>query len=332
MVQGSNENFRESNRSASRDDALSINRFDDNDGDSHGDDRASDVIKAEIDRTRAEMDYTVDELQRRLDPQAIVHNLLETARGSAGDVTRKALDIVRANPIPAALIGAGVIWMIVSMSRQAKSRSGHQQPRSKIGEQSPIQSSQRHGRDVGGPADVAYTEIYTESHRVSMGALREDDLHDELGGCGCGESFGTTRASHQESSSTGITQKLKDKTRGIGSQAMHRMQDMRGYVGHQLQHSTSRAKDWFEQTIDEYPLAVGAAFFTMGLIAGFAIPATTPENRYLGKHRDRLFNQAQEFGSELIDKGQQAAEKVVQQVKESVTASSSGQSDEQRNI
>jgi hypothetical protein len=304
---------------------VSSNRFADNlnDSDERDDhsERGTDVIRAEIDRTRAEMDHTVEALQARLDPQAMVRQCLESLRENAGEVAQRGLTIIKANPIPAALIGIGAAWLIVDLTRKKSSPPSQRSHRRQI--------ERRSATDVDMPVDVCIQETRS---RVSMAALR-----DEQGGSGDpggSESFERSHSSTHGSHTRKINQKIKRTGREIRSQAMHRMQDMRGYVGekasqvgHQLQYGSSRAKDWFEQTVDEYPLAVGAAFFTLGLIGGIMIPATRPENRYLGKTRDRLFNQAQEYGSELIDKGQQAAEHLVQSVRESVSTSDESDSE-----
>ncbi|MCI0364049.1 MAG: hypothetical protein L0219_09230, partial [Phycisphaerales bacterium] len=76
--------------------------------------------------------------------------------------------------------------------------------------------------------------------------------------------------------------------------------------------------DWFEQMIDEYPLAVGAAFFTMGVVGGLAIPATRSEDRLLGRARDRLMDQAHQIGSRIVDKGQDVAQRAVAAIKRAI--------------
>ena len=110
---------------------------------------------------------------------------------------------------------------------------------------------------------------------------------------------------------------------------MRKIRRARNYVsqhasdlGHRVQSGAHHARDWFDQMLDEYPLAVGAAFFTLGLMGGLVIPATRSENRYLGKYRDRLVNQAEELGSELIDKGQKVAEQAVSTIQQSMSGSS----------
>ena len=86
-------------------------------------------------------------------------------------------------------------------------------------------------------------------------------------------------------------------------------------VSRQVQQGASRAKDWFSQTVDEYPLALGGAFVLLGLASGFALPATKPERRIMGKTGRRFMSQAQEVGSQLINGGEEAAERTVETVK-----------------
>jgi anti-sigma factor RsiW len=63
------------------------------------------ATRARIEQTRAEMSETVDELQERLDP----NRLKEQARTRASDTARnagsQALETLRQNPVPVAIIG-----------------------------------------------------------------------------------------------------------------------------------------------------------------------------------------------------------------------------------
>lgn len=99
----------------------------------------SDDIRRDIDRTRTEMDRTIDELGERLRPQSLFDELVASVRGSlfassgaacgttsgvssrqmseqVSDVTsrmgRSLIEAVRENPVPAALMGAGLAWLL----------------------------------------------------------------------------------------------------------------------------------------------------------------------------------------------------------------------------
>jgi hypothetical protein len=122
-----------------------------------------------------------------------------------------------------------------------------------------------------------------------------------------------------QSGSHSSSHSIKEKSMEKLHQARDYMGEQASHIGHRVQSGAHQARDWFDQTLEEYPLAVGAAFFTLGIIGGLVIPATRPEHRYLGKYRDKLVNQAEELGSELIDKGQKVAERAVSKLQETVS-------------
>jgi hypothetical protein len=73
-------------------------------------------LRAEIERTREDMSETVDAIQDRLRPGNIAANAAESIRETASDATRDLVEsepvmYVRANPIPIAMIGAGLAWL-----------------------------------------------------------------------------------------------------------------------------------------------------------------------------------------------------------------------------
>ncbi|MEX2016218.1 MAG: DUF3618 domain-containing protein, partial [Candidatus Hydrogenedentales bacterium] len=85
---------------------------------------SSDEIKRDIDRTRYEMDETLDELSERLQPRHLLDDVLDVFRsdtGGAGQARlvaqragRNFVDQIQENPVPMALIGAGIAWMLLS--------------------------------------------------------------------------------------------------------------------------------------------------------------------------------------------------------------------------
>src|SRR3712207_1087798 len=77
--------------------------------------------RTEIERTRADMSETVDAIQERLSPE----NLKEQAKdrvkeatvGRAQEAGSGIVETIRANPLPAALTGIGLGWLLVSARR-----------------------------------------------------------------------------------------------------------------------------------------------------------------------------------------------------------------------
>ncbi len=81
------------------------------------------ATRVEIERTRAGMSETIDAIQERLSPE----NLKEQAKdrvkeatvGRAREARSSIVDTVRANPLPAALTGIGLGWLLVNARRQS---------------------------------------------------------------------------------------------------------------------------------------------------------------------------------------------------------------------
>ena len=95
-------------------------------------------IRADMAQTRAEMSETIDAIQAKLSPQHLMQEAKDTVRDAtvgkvkdmmtsatdkAADLAEdvqdgalEAVDYVKQNPIPAALIGAGIAWLLMRTS------------------------------------------------------------------------------------------------------------------------------------------------------------------------------------------------------------------------
>jgi ElaB/YqjD/DUF883 family membrane-anchored ribosome-binding protein len=77
-----------------------------------------------------------------------------------------------------------------------------------------------------------------------------------------------------------------------------------------------QAKRSMQTMMRENPLAVGAAAMAIGVLAGWALPATETESRLVGEYRDDLVDQARHEAQSLASKTQSVAKEVVEDVKE----------------
>lgn len=80
----------------------------------------ADDIEDEIERTRDEMAHTLGAIERKLSPNQLMNQVVDAMRDLATDQSR-AVQIVRENPIPLALIGVGLGWLAVAGTRAASS-------------------------------------------------------------------------------------------------------------------------------------------------------------------------------------------------------------------
>jgi ElaB/YqjD/DUF883 family membrane-anchored ribosome-binding protein len=85
-------------------------------------------IEDEIARTRADMDSTLDAIQRRLSPSELVDQAMNYVKQNGAQEMLGGLGrAVRDNPVPIALIGLGCAWLLYSTatSRREDAYSGH---------------------------------------------------------------------------------------------------------------------------------------------------------------------------------------------------------------
>ncbi|HEX6962828.1 MAG TPA: DUF3618 domain-containing protein [Lacipirellula sp.] len=82
-------------------------------------------------------------------------------------------------------------------------------------------------------------------------------------------------------------------------------------VGSSVSQGVRQGSDQFRRTIQEQPLAVGAACLGLGLLAGLLAPMTRRENELMGETSDQLKDQvkdkAREVGQEAVERGKHVA-------------------------
>jgi uncharacterized protein YjbJ (UPF0337 family) len=96
---------------------------------------SSDAIKADIEQTRAEMGAKIDRLQQKLDPSRLKEQAQETVRDFVSEsraammdyvrenrqeLTSSMMNAIKQNPVPTALIGLGLGWLIVESVTPAR--------------------------------------------------------------------------------------------------------------------------------------------------------------------------------------------------------------------
>ena len=81
------------------------------------DSRAPEQLERTADRIRADLDRTLDALERRLAPSQLLDRSLAYLREHGGDMAVAVGDSVRRNPVPILLTVAGLGWLVVSAVR-----------------------------------------------------------------------------------------------------------------------------------------------------------------------------------------------------------------------
>ncbi len=253
-------------------------------------------IRAEIDRTRRELDATVCELQSRLTLQ----HLMEQGK-------HKVKDRVRGRGVPLALIGAGVAWMMVDRNKRKNQQSVQYVP---VPVGRPDEIGRGRDRDWLAPG-AQYWERRGGSSGPGIGERigeRAHEVKDRI----------RDRASSLTDRASGMAGEVRDRATEYGSIARERVSEFADEartraerLASDARHTAHRAQEGFWDTYDNNPLLLGAGGLALGLAMGVAVPTTRAENKLMGETSDELARKARRLGREAVDRGQKVAERVI---------------------
>lgn len=325
-------------------------------------------LRAGIEQTRSQMSVTIDAIQEKLNPQHIadqvrhtVNEQVEHAKASVRDATigkaeafmrdagdtmsdarYSAVETVRHNPIPAAMVAIGLGWLLMNRSSPRRERHDeYTQRRVYGGDQYQYRGDPYRGEMYYNANHPAYrgeaVAMYGAGNRQDEGAFAQgqrrvgDAMSEGQRRVGDAVSEGQRRAgevadqaqysAQQAASAVGdAAYRAQSAVSGAAQQAAstvgdmaNRAQETAGAWAGRTVYAAGRAEDRFERTLYENPLAVGAVALAMGVAAGFALPPTERENQLMGEARDNLFHQAQDVAKDTVDKVQRVASEVVKE-------------------
>lgn len=95
--------------------------------------RETDTIEEDIRETREGIDRKVQQIQDRLSPGDVVDGVVDFVRDNGGSLAGSLGRGIRDNPMPATLIGAGVLWLTLSsLSRREDLRIHGEEARERV--------------------------------------------------------------------------------------------------------------------------------------------------------------------------------------------------------
>jgi uncharacterized protein YjbJ (UPF0337 family) len=287
---------------------------------------SSDDIRADIERTRAEMDDTFDALDQKLTPSQLLSEVWRYTKGGSSAGATKIWQLARQHPLPATMIGVGLGWLLVERSRTTD--GGDRDYRDDRGYRGyrgyyTGEGSSGYGRYTGN-YDVDYRRSYDEDLDSGRLASAAGAVKDAAGNAvdtvkdAAGNAVGTVKeaASSAYEKVGELTDTVKDKASDLTDQAKQTATQLKNKARYQ----TRRAKTGFWQMMEENPLAVGAAVLTLGAIAGFSLPSTDKEDELLGETRDQFLDSVKETGQEVLEKGKHVADHAIDTVKHEAEA------------
>jgi len=251
------------------------------------DDRSSGEIERDIRQRRQQMDSTLDALGERLSLRSLVHSALDWWEAPTDGSGN-----------------ASAKRACITLGRQLKH---HPMPSLLIG---------------GG---IAW--LLSE-------AASDDDAEKTRNGTLAGAASGLAHAKDAAVEAMGDAKdrvagaagKIHDKADHLAHEAVAKGRESVKKIGNHLIDGYRAGTERFSKTADEYPLALGAAFAALGVLAGLALPRTRREDELMGEQSDHVMEAAKEKGEHALEAGKAIGERVLEAVKdEAATQGLSGE-------
>jgi hypothetical protein len=88
----------------------------------HAEGQPAAELEREVTEDRERIDNTLREIQSRLTPGQLVDEMLRHGRGAGQDLVSNLGRTLSANPLPTALVGVGLLWLILAPRSSAPPR------------------------------------------------------------------------------------------------------------------------------------------------------------------------------------------------------------------
>lgn len=278
------------------------------------------VIKAQIESTRAEMSKTIDAIQYKLSPTHLAEETKKNLKGKVEEMAYQASDTagnwrsnlvntMRENPIPAAMIGIGLGWLFFNKSTDDDEY--YYPTYQEVGNE---EHGTRYFDRAHSLEEAGYRDDYSRTSQIKEGVREKANQATSKAASAAGtvqdkasetvdqvkESVGQTASAVGDKVSS-----AHEATMGHSSRLAQKARDNSYYYGRQAKRTS---KDMFY----ENPLAAGAVALAAGALVGLLVPTTQKEHEMMGETRDQMLEQAKDKVMDTVDRVQNVAGEVQQ--------------------
>ena len=251
-------------------------------------DQATERVKDTVNQIKSEVkteihDATIGRVERMVD------NFKDTTRGASTSL----IETVKANPIPAALVGIGLAWLFMNKSDSGSSAARQFSSRG--------YNPNDYGRNYNAGYDGGYNQGYGQNvGSQSMGSQIRNQVSNAA------DSVQQKAGEVAENVSETASQ-VRERASEFVDQAQNRVGQLTDQVQNQAQHAAHYAVDRSQAMIQDNPLMTSAIALALGAAVGFLLPETQRENELMGSTRDRLVDQVSNRAQDTLGKVQDVA-------------------------
>lgn len=271
-------------------------------------------LRASIEETRTEMARTLGALQDKLAPARLkqelknwgaenydeakhalrnatigkVEHMANRANDSFIEARGSFVETIRQNPIPAAITGIGIAWLLMNRKSAPRSRLPYQESR------------------------FDYDERLDYDDRIGV-----QDTHAELSH--------ESKLQSAKNRVGEVSYDVKERAGNIVHHASDKAGELRNiardkmdYLAERARYGKDRVESGFETTLRDNPLALGVIAIAIGAAVGMALPRTRKEDELMGSARDQMLNKASTAARDALDKVKDVAEAKTDEAKSSL--------------
>ena len=312
--------------------------------------RDPEVIERDLQQTRSRLDSRLSELGKRLSPGQIVDEGLELLRTREGiDFTRNLGVAVRERPIPVALVGIGLAWLMSGARDPTAHRaSSVHTTRVRPPQDDLMTRAWNAGQSVvrqTGESDTDYRSRVTEARGKVLGVARSaqetaesyadrvqealfaarDRISDAISGAtdrisSMGASLGDAMQSASDRV-TGTAHDLRDQASSLGSQIAdqgRRLSDAASYGARRAGYTARDSGSGLVATLGDNPVLLGAIGMAVGALLGALLPPTEIEREYLGDTAHDAREAVQGVVQEVVGRGSEVVQAAVEAGRQTV--------------
>lgn len=255
---------------------------------------STEQLERETEQTRSQIADTLEELRACMTPGRMVNQLADRVGDAGGraflqNLKRQTID----NPVPVAMIGAGLAWLMLG-GREWGGSAGRDAGR-RLGE-----AANAAADTMSDTADAAASAAGEARERVGEAADRARQSASSAAET-AGEMAGSFTDSVQRRASTSY-EAMSDSARKAASAAADSARVAR--------QRTLNAGNALVDFCREQPLVLAGLGLAIGATLGALLPRTDAEDRLLGESSDALKQRAQDVASEQYEAAKEAAEDV----------------------
>ena len=272
-----------------------------------------DRIERDLARTRSRMDTRLSELQERLTPGQIVDDLMGYFRGSeGGEFARNLMASVRSNPMPAALTGIGLTWLMASNPRSANSELHTEGDDPHVR----VRNAERGVVRQTGETDDVYLDRLEDARGTALGLPRNTgETADSYG-----KRIKDGLAAAKQTVASGVDT-AREKVGTAAGQVSSAAQSAASSVGGAARsagdtlaqggHATSKAAGNLVSAITDNPVLLGVVGLAAGALLGALVPQSREEEDALGGIADKARGTARDAAQSVVDRGGAVARQAI---------------------